>query len=383
MKQNMKSILLSILILSFSILAFSQSKEKSDFVGEFYEWEGKTQNSKPDQIRVDPFNRNIVWFTLPPVHGVGRFDFTKKEYTEFKEKGRYRPDGLIIDKHGILWFGEQGTGTLGKFDPVTEEFEHFFAPYKGANLAIPTVDHDGNIWVVDHENNIINRFNPKEEKFTMFRLPTPKSWVTDVKADSKNRIWFSCYNSDRIGVIDADRKTITEYEVPEEGVGPAFMAIDSQDRIWFTMWISNKIGMFDPKSKKFSEYEFPMKNPGPSAMTIGKDDVIYFSTKYLNSIVKFDPKQEGHFTYFTIPTPKSGQKDGICVDDKNVIWLTEMGKNKIARLVIGKEDDLELPGKSYKNRTIQPGYRVKAKKTVTSAYSEKTTRVRLLRPIKD
>ncbi len=361
----LSTILIVLFISVFSVLyGESDENKKQSFLGEFYEWSARSNYSKPDQIRLDPFNNNVVWFTQPSVHGVARFDFNSKVLVEYKTDKIYRPDGLIIDANGVLWFGEQRGGTIGRFDPETESFDHFRVPYKNANPAIPSIDKKGYIWVSDHINNKILRFNPKTKQFMVINAPTPNSWVVHLLADSKNRIWYSCYESDRIGMIDQDRKTIIEYELPVIDSGPAFLAIDSQDNIWFTEWKSNKIGKFDPEKKIFVEYAL-LKKPGPSAITITQDDIIYFSTKFLNAIVRFDPKKEGNFHVFPIPTPRSGQKDGIVVDKNGIVWFTEFEKNKFGRLKIYPEKEYqELPGKFSKNRVVKHAVPYRAKKTI-------------------
>ncbi len=374
----------SITIIIFCLLATVtplQSNHNKNLIGVFYEWEAKSNNSRPDQIRIDPFNDDIVWFTQPKIHGIAKFNSITKSMTEFNTKGSFRPDGLIIDSNGILWFGEQGTGSIGKFDPITEEFEHFFVPYENANPAIPTIDNEGLVWVSDHLNNRIIRFNPKTKKYLIIHTPTPNSWVVDLKADNKNRIWYTCYQSNRIGVISRDRKTITEYVLPSPNSGPAFLVIDTEQNIWFTCWKTNKIGKFNTQSEIFTEYTFRDESrPGPSAIAIDSDDIIYFSTKYLNSIVKFNPNEDNYFYSFTIPTPNSGQKDGITVDKNYNIWFTEFDENKIARMKIYDKSNYIMPGNTPRNMTIQSVKMYKVVKNTARRTRKSIQRIRFIKP---
>ncbi|MDH4127546.1 MAG: hypothetical protein OEV44_02245, partial [Spirochaetota bacterium] len=117
-------------------------------------------------------------------------------------------------------------------------------------------------------------------------------------------------------------------------------------------------------------------NSGPAAITIGKDDIIYFSTKRLNSIVMFNPKTEKYFNNFPIPTAKSGQKDGITIDSKGIVWFTEFDKNKIARLRIIKWNDVNLPGKSFKNLSYKKGMRMEVLKTVSEQVESKSSKIK-------
>lgn len=366
----MLSLLIGIILFYNKPLKGQQDLNISDYIGLFEEWQVPTDSSKPDQIRIDPFNEDIIWFTQPAIHGIAKFDYKTKTIKEYSTEGSYRPDGLCIDDTGVLWFGEQGAGTLGKFDPETEEFTHFRVPYKGANPALPTIDLKGRIWISDHSNDKVIRFDPNTSRFIAIEVPTPNSWVVDLKPDSKNRMWYSCYETDRLGVIDINKKLITEYELPHYGSGPAFLAIDSNDHIWFTCWKSNKIAKFEPETETFVEYIFPKSEIGPAALTISNEDVLYFSTKLLNAIVQFNPSvDENYFYAFKIPTYESGQKDGIALSKSGIVWFTEFEKNKIARLKILPGSD-QMPGQYKKNVIMKPSNRVKIIKKV-SLYREK------------
>ncbi len=340
---------LSLFSLCFYTVVFAREAKKMNYIGEFYEWKLKSKDARPDQIRLDPNNENIVWFALPNAYGIAKYNFETNKLTEYKTHNWHSPDGLAIDKNGMLWFGTQWGGTLGKFDPKSETFEHFRVPYKNANPAIPSIDKDGFIWIADHVNNKILRFDPLRKQFLIIQAPTPNSWVVHVLADSQNRLWYTCTNTNRIGMISQDRKTISEYVLKDKKAKPAFLAFDSHDNVWFTQWKGNKLTKFDPKTKKFLSYAF-MKDPGPAAITVGKDDIIYFSTTRLNAIVMFDPKNDAQFHTFQIPTAKSGQKDGIEVDANGVIWFSQFYKNQLGRLRIYSEKDIHTIKEKWPNK---------------------------------
>ncbi len=397
--------LISLLLILIAPIYSKNKKLTKSYIGEFHEWNAISLYSSPDQIRIDPFNENIIWFTQPSIHGLSKFNFKNKKLIEYKivlkkqlakqynKIIKYRPDGLVIDKNGILWFGEQSSGTLGKFDPKEKQIKHFKAPYKKANLTIPTVDHNGYIWITDHQNNKILRFDPKKKSFYIINVPSPNSWVVDLKTDSKNRIWYSSCLSNVIGMIDYNKKIIIEYSLPKiaplsslskmsgnhkksswKGNGPAFIAIDSKDRIWFTLWATNKIAVFDPKTNILKYYTL-LTNPSMASITITKNNVIFFSADKLNAIVMLDTKNDNYFHVFPIPTPKSGQKDGITVDSKGVVWFTEFAKNKFGRLKISDK-------KYYKPNKISHIQKPNNERiTVVNGFVEKTKKI-ILKPVK-
>ncbi len=346
---------LIILIVLLTPIYYDFSRESSDYIGEFYEWKTISPNAKPEHIQIDRFNKNIVWFTLPGIQAIGSFNFKTKKMNEYKirRSKKNRPDEMIIDKKGNVWFGEQNARTLGMLNTKTKKFSHYKVPYKKACLNGPIIDHDGYIWITDHKNNKIVRFDPKTKKFYIITAPIPSSWVVSLQVDSKNRIWYSGYSSNRIGVISQSRKKTIEYTLPFLDSGPAWSAIDSNDNLWLTEWDSNKIAQFDSQKEIFTEYAFPIKNLGPSAIVIRKkDDVIFFSTFYTNSIVMFNPKNDSKFHSFPIPTAKTGQDDGIAIDDDGVIWFTERETSKIGRFKLVSANQEQQQVKNDPNRFL-------------------------------
>ena len=332
---HFKKITLSLLLtFSFHKYLYPIDNHQKQY-GLFSEWNAKTPNSKVDQIKIDPIKPFIIWFTQPNSHSISRFNSQNNILKEFKTQKIYRPDGLAIDQKGILWFGEQSSGTLGSFNPYTKKFKHYPLNYKKANPTIPSLDQFGNVWITDHSNNVITQFNPKKKTFSFIKLPNSNCWPVQITPDSKNILWYSCYKNNRIGFINPKSlKQITEYVLPYPKGGPSFLTIDSKNNLWFTLWNSNGIVQFNPSTETFIKYSLPIKNPGPAAISIDQNDIIYFSTFYLNSIIQFDPKNYSHFYSFQIPTPQSGQKDGIDIDKQNNIWFTQFDKNKFSRLII-------------------------------------------------
>lgn len=307
-------------------------------------------DTHPEHIQIDPNDENLVWFTLPGVQGIGSFHFLSRKMNQYRTGAAFYPDESVIDKDGVFWFGEQSSGSLGRFDPKTKQFSHFYAGYPKAKLNGPTIDNNGIIWITDHVNNKIVRFDPKTKAFKVLTCPTPKSWVLALKADRDNRVWYNCTDAGKIGYINAKSNEIVEYTLPGRNLGPAWLDFDSKGRVWFTLWYSDKIGCFNPVTEEVTIYSMPSTKHGPAAIVLMKDNWILFSTYYSNSMTLFHP-DEKNFYSFTIPSPDSGQDDGIDIDSNGVVWFTQMKSNKISRFELIKEST-KLNSKDN-NATVQ------------------------------
>lgn len=358
-------ILLTLFIIIYTIPSYG-----NDLIGEYYQWKTISPGAYPEHIQVDPSDVNIVWFTLTYIRGLGKFNFKTNEMKEYKTDGKlkYLPDEMAIDKNGLIWIGEQKSGTLGKFDPKTEQFTHYCVPYTNASPNVPMVDHEGNIWFTDHNNDKIVKFDPNNEKFQVFRTPNPRSWVVCLREDPKHRIWYTCTVSNRIGYITPDRKKAVEYTIPQYKGGPAWLDIDSKNNIWVTEWFSNKIAKFDPDNEQFTEYQFEDTFSESRSIVVDKnDDTIFFTSERLNSIIMFNPKKDDSFIAFPIPTYNPGLDDGLTIDKNGIVWFTQINANKIGRFRVITRKDIKSKDTRQKQVYMQSEkYKVK-KKTIQSS----------------
>ena len=149
---------------------------------------------------------------LPDLTGnyIDKFDPKTKAYKRYPiPLPGYGPRGIDASTDGRLWFGT-GSGHLGRFDPVTEQFTYWETPgpkMKGTGKEIGSADFHYYIWV-DQFNTLglgkdmvivtgtnsdsLLVFNPSTERFTIIRTPYPRGMFTrglDGRIDDPNAGW--------------------------------------------------------------------------------------------------------------------------------------------------------------------------------------------------
>ncbi len=149
---------------------------------------------------------------LPDLTGnyIDKFDPKTKAYKRYPiPLPGYGPRGIDASTDGRLWFGT-GSGHLGRFDPVTEQFTYWETPgpkMKGTGKEIGSADFHYYIWV-DQFNTLglgkdmvivtgtnsdsLLVFNPATERFTIIRTPYPRGMFTrglDGRIDDPNAGW--------------------------------------------------------------------------------------------------------------------------------------------------------------------------------------------------
>ena len=149
---------------------------------------------------------------LPDLTGnyIDKFDPKTKAYKRYPiPLPGYGPRGIDASTDGRLWFGT-GSGHLGRFDPVTEQFTYWETPgpkMKGTGKEIGSADFHYYIWV-DQFNTLglgkdmvivtgtnsdsLLVFNPSIERFTIIRTPYPRGMFTrglDGRIDDPNAGW--------------------------------------------------------------------------------------------------------------------------------------------------------------------------------------------------
>lgn len=296
---------------------YAEFKEYNVPVGQF-----------PDQISVD--DNGIVWFSQPSNDYLTEFDPVTESFTQHATTGGTSPDGMIVGSLGRVWSGMYDSNSLGVWDSVVDEFRNYTSPYAGANLAVPVETSDGSIWVTDHISNRVSEFDPVNETWLQsIVLPTPNSWVVQGYEDQDHgQIYFTEYSSNQLGKIAVGGSVFTD--IPTPGGGPAF-CVYRDNKVYYSRWTEAGMGVYDVNTKQITEYEFPVAGESGGPMWIAPNGNVVFGTRNAGYVMVFWPETEKMRAY-KIPTNSPGLKDGMTVGEDGVIWLTESGANKIAKL---------------------------------------------------
>jgi len=101
--------------------------------------------------------------------------------------------------------------------------------------------------------------------------------------------------------------------------------------VFYSRWNESGIGVYDVNTQQITEYQFPVNNEPGGPMWVAPNGKIVIGTRNVGYIMIFNPANQS-YTAYRIPTGASGLKDGTTVDAQGIIWFTETGANKIAKL---------------------------------------------------
>lgn len=283
----------------------------------------------PDQIWAD--SKGLIWFSEPSANRLSVFDPTANAFRQYPTTGYTLPDGMIVDDQDRVWTGLYGTGNgLGMLDIPTGQFTRFAPPYANAQMAIPNDTGFGTFYVTDHFAERISEFDPKTRTWVrQLTLPSPSYPVGGVLEPETGDSYFPLYYFHGLGRLSAGQQVV-RIAAPSRS-GPAFAGVHD-GKVYFTYWSANKLGEYDTKTNSFTEYLWRAGElGGPMFMAHNGHAVV--GTRSRGYIAIFDPVTRT-FTDYVIPTSSPGLKDGLTVAPDGVIWFTESGVNKIAKLVL-------------------------------------------------
>ncbi|MFG0241511.1 MAG: GC-type dockerin domain-anchored protein [Phycisphaerales bacterium JB054] len=284
--------------------------------------------SFPDQISVA--EDGMVWYSEPNNNQLVEFDPLLEQFTFHNTTGASGPDGMIVGSANKVWTGMYYSGGLGVVDGNTNTFTNYPSPYSPSAMAIPVETSNGSIWVTDHANNRISEFDPVNEVFLQtIIMPTPNCWVVQGHEDtSRAEVYFTEYNANRLGRLSLANSTVTDIITP--GGGPAF-CVYSNDKVYYSRWSESGIGVLDIPSGVITEYEFPVNNEPGGPLWIRPSGDIVVGTRNQGYVMVFHVDTLA-FSALPIPTSFAGLKDGMTVGADDIIWFTETGVRKIAKL---------------------------------------------------
>ena len=229
------------------------------------------------------------------------------------------PDGkLNTHPHGMsfgldgktIWFTGKSTGTVGKLTPDGKVTTYPLATVGSVPIYV-RAGNDGTMWVTELVGNAIARITA-DGKVKEFAIPTYNSRpIAIVPEPGSNNMWFSEEAGNRVGRIAPDG-TITEYPVPmtQSNVILAGLGFDGDKNLWVQQYINQN-------------------NPAPSQPSPSGADYVIRIDK---SILTTTEVSKVPITFYKVPTAQTVMHRIIQGPDGN-IWFTELGANKVGKLI--------------------------------------------------
>jgi streptogramin lyase len=156
--------------------------------------------------------------------------------------------------------------------PISSPFSlnEWNVPTPGAGPWGITIDDQGKIWFTENVTNRIARFDPTNNNFTEWNIPgggSPRYVFTrQFVFGGKNviRVYFTEYSSNKIAYFNSWNGTFYEWQLPA-GSNPVGIYVESNStgptdgnfRIWFTESGRDVIGLLSPATNTLTEWTLP------------------------------------------------------------------------------------------------------------------------------
>jgi virginiamycin B lyase len=236
------------------------------------------------------------------------------------------PHGIVVDKDGIVWWGEVAGGKLGRLDPKNGKMERLPLDPTGLRKLRghdPIVDHEGNVWLTVIRGNQLAKWDKKSDRIVLYEPPTANSFPYGADKDKAGNIWMSQFTQCRMAKFDPKEETWTEYPVLTAYESDPYClirrgSVDSKGIVWYVIFDKGIVGKLDPETEKMVEYRIPAKFSEPYDVWPDKDDNMWISDAAMGgALIKFDPRSE-KFTFY--PAVQRGDMPKIEITREGAIW---------------------------------------------------------------
>ena len=281
----------------------------------------------------NPAKDGSIWIPeFSPFNGIARLDPRTGEMQEYKAPST-KPafiHSALAGPDGTVWFTEQSTNRIGKWDPKTNkvtEYQDTINPTlvnkrQGGSKHTLRVDSKGIVWA---SGTPFSSFDPKTEKFTDYPEAAANTYGIDI--DNDDNVWFDGFTLEgKLFKVDANTHKITGYQPPTAGL-PRRIQAAPDGTIWFNEFRAGKVARFDPKTEMFKEYQIPGAEPSPYALGIDKNGNVWFSSEQMDFIGCLDPKT-GKIVQYPFPHSENALREFL-PDAQGRMWYGTAPNNKV------------------------------------------------------
>jgi len=136
------------------------------------------------------------------------------------------PNGILVDKNGIVWIAGSKINSLFRFDanlgeleshPIVDGYLKNVTNNTSSTVWTMLQDNDGNIWFSKFGTKSVWKFDPNADKFTA--LHSVSTAPFQMKTDMNGNIWFTTLANNTVGVIQKTQNKTTPYSITEFNIG--------------------------------------------------------------------------------------------------------------------------------------------------------------------
>ena len=227
---------------------------------------------------------------------------------------------LVPDTKGNLWATFQVSGQIGRFDPVSEQWQLWNTGDRGWT--------QGGAGLVHSFANTAN-FN--------------------VGFDGKGRLWASLGGVNKLVALNPDTGTTETFAAPPTAGDSAFssglyggvMTADGK-HVWFTQ-LQGHLFSFNTETEKIETViSFP-RGSGPRRLAIDKDDVIYLPLFGAGELYVYDARAKKEIGRYPLPDRAAAPYAVTWDPGRNAVWFGSGNSNLIYRFDIDTKRFMEYP----------------------------------------
>jgi virginiamycin B lyase len=295
--------------------------------------------SGPHAIAVESSGR--IWFTLPNQNQIGLLIVTPTlEYqvvTYTIPTANSEPYDLDYSA-GLIWFTERLGNKIGRLDIATGAIDEFLIPTADSQptgldaIAVTPTQ----VWFTERNGNKLGQLVVTSTlDFAFAEYPLLSGYTNaqpeDISVYTTDSIWFSAPNVSRIGNLKPSLwPSSSAFAMLYTGSGsqPWSITLDSGGYVWFTERTGNRIGQFIPQTiGDFRWYSLPISNSDPFSLVTAQA-LVWFTERNGNRVARLDPSPR---SFRELGLASGSAPEGIAADSLGCFWVTENGRDKIAR----------------------------------------------------
>lgn len=337
-------------------LILCQSNQAQYFEPRFVKITDKGGNTPSATFAIAEDINGFIWFGT--IDGLYRFDgYNFKIFRNNPDNPKSLSNNTIramdFDSKGMLWIGTQGGG-LNKFNPYTEEFEHFLHTgsqeneIRGNSIWSVLVDDDDNVYIGVTGKGVDKIIPSMGGKVIHINIDakthpiSPEDGVRALYIDDEKMLWAS-YGTQGVTKTSPTKQVLEHYihagQNPNEIGGNLIFDIsgDNEGNIWMASY-GGGLNKLEAKSKKITRFssnvvdESKLISDLVYGILISEDDEIWIITEM--GISKYTPSLNSFSNFSNNACKQNSLSDNrirsIYIDKKGIIWLgTESGVDKL------------------------------------------------------
>ena len=270
-----------------------------------------------------------------------------------------QPYGIGVDTNGRVWFTENATNKLARFDPSNNNFTEWNVTTPNSQphnifVKLVTVSNGSvtQIFFTEFASSKIARFDSSTNNLTEWTLPAGSN-PAGIYVDENNAIWFAESGRDIIARLVTTTNTLTEWTLPGATSTPGTPSVKpwgiyvqvvttpsySNRFVWFTETLGNKIGRLEVTSNRLTLWDLSSLGFGsyqPTDLTIGVFQTLPVAiiTNMNNRISVLGNDTGGGSLYQeSILSTNNAGPMGVTYDSpRNAAWFAENNAGIIANL---------------------------------------------------